>query len=336
MSPYVSFIVPVYNAERTLGRCVDSLFAQGLDEESYEIILVNDGSSDRSEAICQEFSEKHGCVNTFSQPNAGLSETRNRGILAARGDYLCFVDADDYLTPGGISSLLAFCDGKNDLIRFWCELIYPRSNKKVDMGDGRILFSGYGLEYLRKFGLETFCTNCLYRKEFLEEKGISFPSGIIGEDFSFMFDMMTANPRIVSVARRIYQINASPNSITTTRTPEHSRRWVKDLMGVMTRIAGELEPFRESNPSLYLSCHRSLDNKMLSLFSRCLSSKFTMEEYRGFLFSCRAAGLLPLRTKSNSVISFLARFPFLYPIASSLYCRIFLPYIYPRINRYGE
>jgi glycosyltransferase involved in cell wall biosynthesis len=336
MTVLISYIVPIYNAERTIRRCVDSLLAQGLNDHTFEIILINDGSTDHSEVLCQELSEKHRCIKTISQQNAGLSEARNRGILAARGEYLCFVDSDDCLTTGGIASLLSFCDGKNDLIRFWCELVYNGSNTNAERGDGCILFSGHGLDYLREFGLETFCWNYLYKKDFLEKNNLFFSRGIISEDFLYMFDVMMANPCIVSVARRIYQFNSSPNSISTTRTPDHSRRWVRDLMGAMSRIAGELEPFRESDPQLFQSCRRSLDNKMNSLFSRCLSAKYTPEEYRGFLSSCRDAGLFPLHSKSLSFIAVLIRFPFLYPFASTIYSRIFLAYIYPKIDRYGE
>ena len=310
MVPSISFIVPVYNSEKTLARCVNSLFSQGIPEDCFEIILVNDGSTDRSGALCQEFSDNYPFVKSIHQHNTGLSGARNRGIQAAQGEYLCFVDADDCLSPGGIASLLTFCDGNNDLIRFWCELIYPESNRKKDMGDGRIVFSGYGLEYLRIFGLETFCTTFLYRRLFLVNNKLFFSPGILGEDFSFIFDYLMANPRLISVAQRIYQFIISPNSITTNRTPEHSRRWVRDLMGT--------------------------DCKMTSLFSRCLSSQYTMEEYRRFLSSCRAAGLLPQQSGSPPFIAVLTRIPFLYPFAGIIFRRLFLPYIYPKIDRYGK
>ena len=332
----ISFIVPVYNTSNTLERCVDSIRIQSLDECSYEVILINDGSTDESEEICLEICRKHPCTRLVSQENLGLSAARNRGIQVARGEYLCFVDSDDTLVPGGIGLLLPYCDGNNDLIRYWCELVDPVNKSDVDMGDGQVTFNGSGREYLRIYGLETFCLNYLYKKAFLERNQLRFTLGIIGEDFPFIFDVMKANPSIISVAKRIYRYNINPNSISTTRSPEHSRRWVTDLMGSMYRIAGELEPMRDSDPALFKSCRRSLDGKMVALFSRILSANYTTKEYKSLLNSCREAKLLPLQTQPNTVINLLARFPILYPVASTLYRRLFLPFIYPRINRYGS
>ena len=336
MIPLVSFIVPVYNAKATLERCVSSLLSHDINNEAFEIVLVNDGSSDGSGEYCKALSERMGNVKLISQMNLGPSEARNSGIRAARGEYLCFVDSDDELAPGGIGSLLPYCDGNNDLIRYWCEIIYPGNKGDVYMGDGQVTFKGSGLEYLRRYGLETFCWNYLYKRSFLERNNLLFTPGIIGEDFTFMFDVMMANPHIISVAKRIYRYNIHPNSISTIRSPEQSRRWVKDLTGSMSRIAGELEPIRDSDPALFKSCRRSLDGKMTALFSRILSANYSTEEYRAVLDSCRKKTLLPLQFQSNAAVTLLARFPFLYPIASSLYRRIFLPYVYLKIDRYGH
>ena len=118
MKPFVSFIVPVYNAKETLERCVSSLLSQDIDDKAFEILLINDGSTDGSGEYCKTLSERMGNVRLISQMNLGPSEARNSGIRAAYGDYLCFVDSDDILIPGGIGSLLHYCDGNNDLIPF--------------------------------------------------------------------------------------------------------------------------------------------------------------------------------------------------------------------------
>ena len=315
--------------------CVNSLLAQGIEDDAFEIILVDDGSTDGSETLCMELSKKYSQITVLSQKNKGLSEARNSGIRAARGEYLCFVDADDSLIPGGIASLSSFCDGIHDVIRYWCSLVYPGAKEDIDLGDGRVLFSGKGIAYLRQFGLETFCWNYLYKRSFIEENNLYFTPGIIGEDFPYMFDVMMANPRVISVAKRLYQYNIIPGSQSNTRTPQHSRRRVTDLMGSLSKIVAELEPYRGSDPLLYEVCRRSLDYKTTALFSRILSSRYTTQEYREILSSCKTAGLLPLKNNPRLFVSILTRFPVLYPAASALYSRVFLPYIYPRINRYG-
>lgn len=342
--PFISVIVPVFNAENTLGSCVLSLLNQDLSPGSFEIVLVNDGSTDRSGTICQVLAEKHSCIRIISQPNAGVSEARNTGISVARGDYLCFVDADDILLPGGIASLLPYCNGNNDLIRFWSELVHPGTEPNVIPSDGHVLFQGDGYEYLRKYGLETFCWCYLYRRSFLLENKLRFQPGIIGEDFAFMYDVMMARPTIISVASRFYEYIIVPDSLSTKRSPEHSRRWVHDLSHTMKRILRDLNPFREKDPLLYEKCKRSLDAKMISLFSRTLSAKYTLKEYKSLLEELTRYGLLPLSSSQMTkrekwiyrVLTLLIRYPALYPASCTLYRCVFLPYIYPTIDRNGR
>lgn len=341
---FISFIVPVYNACHCLANCVDSLRNQNLDVSSYEIILINDGSTDGTDILCTDLEKQYPSIRVISQENKGVSEARNTGISVARGDYLCFVDADDILLPGGIASLLPHCNGNNDLIRFWSELVHLGTAPNKTPSDGRILFQGEGYDYLRKYGLETFCSCYLFRRSFLIDNTLRFQPRIIGEDFAFMYDVMMARPTIISVASRIYEYIIVPDSISTKRSPEHSRRWVHDLSQTMKRINRDLNSFKEKDFSLYEKCRKSLEDKMVSLFSRILSAKYSLSEYKSLLNELTSYGLLPLSSSKNSkkemwvhrVLSLLIRHPALYPAASTLYCSVFLPYIYPKIDRNGR
>ena len=344
MRSVISFIVPLFNAVGTLEPCVRSLMNQGLDNDAYEIILVNDGSTDQSEALCRILEKKHPAIRVVSQENKGPSEARNTGISAAKGDYLCFVDADDTLEPGGIASLLPYCHPEIDLVRFWCTLIHSGTPEDKTLANGQILYQGDGLGYLRKFGLETFCWCYLYRKSLVEENGLRFRPGIFGEDFAFMFDVMMAHPSMISVARRIYRYNILPGSISTTRSIGHSRKWVKDLSDTMIRISDTLSPFQKQDSALFERCHQSLDAKMAALFSRILSARYSTDEYRKLLCELRQGGVLPFSSppagKRETLIRFflilIIKIPFLYPFACWCFHRLFLPYIYPGIDRNGS
>ena len=91
----VSVIIPVYNAAKTIGKCIDSILSQ--DMQKIEIILINDGSSDESESICRSYHKLHtDCIQLVNQINTGPSTARNKGIDQSTGEYLAFVDADDY------------------------------------------------------------------------------------------------------------------------------------------------------------------------------------------------------------------------------------------------
>lgn len=110
----LSIIVPVYNAEKWLRRCVDSLLNQDLPREDYEIILVDDGSTDGSLKICDEYLAAHpGLVRVIHQPNSGVSMARNAALDAAVGDYVMFVDADDYVKENSFLEILNRCTNQH-------------------------------------------------------------------------------------------------------------------------------------------------------------------------------------------------------------------------------
>ena len=106
MNPVLSIIVPVFRAEPYLERCVQSMLQQDLAAEEYEIILVDDGSDDRCPALCDQYAAQHAQVQVIHQANQGQAAARNTGIQAAKGQYICFVDSDDFVEPNTYKALL--------------------------------------------------------------------------------------------------------------------------------------------------------------------------------------------------------------------------------------
>ena len=105
----ISIIIPVYNKEAYLERCLDSVLAQ--THKSLEVLLIDDGSTDGSPAICEKYAKKDPRIRVLTQENAGASAARNAGIEAAGGDYIGFVDADDWIEPGMYAALLEGIQG---------------------------------------------------------------------------------------------------------------------------------------------------------------------------------------------------------------------------------
>lgn len=113
MPPILSIIIPVYNAEEYIKRCIDSILKQTYS--NWELILIDDGSSDNSGVLCDEFSHKDSRIQVFHKANGGASSARNAGIEKAHGKYLCFIDADDYVTPLYLNELLEDMDKEQDI-----------------------------------------------------------------------------------------------------------------------------------------------------------------------------------------------------------------------------
>lgn len=112
-NPKISVIVPVYNAEKYLRRCVDSILAQTFTD--FELLLVNDGSKDNSGAICDEYATKNSRVRVFHKENGGVSSARNLGLDNAKGEWVTFVDSDDYVLPVFLTTFVDLCKSNPDL-----------------------------------------------------------------------------------------------------------------------------------------------------------------------------------------------------------------------------
>ena len=128
----LSIVVPIYKVEPYLPKCVESLLAQDLREEDYEIILVDDGSPDLCGEICDGYAARYANVKAVHRKNGGLSAARNTGIEVAQGEYVQFVDSDDYLEPNVLKTLVDKMDSdKLDILRF----NYQNVNERYEVFD---------------------------------------------------------------------------------------------------------------------------------------------------------------------------------------------------------
>ena len=139
MAPTVSIIVPVYNAEKTIGRCIDSILGQQYTD--FELLLVDDGSKDGSGAICDSYALADSRVQVIHKENTGVSDTRNIGISRARGVYLQFLDSDDWITPDA-TKLLVEAAGEHNcdlVISDFYRVVGERVSRKGDIDEDRVL-----------------------------------------------------------------------------------------------------------------------------------------------------------------------------------------------------
>ena len=182
-----SIIIPVYNVELYLGDCLESVVKQTYSD--YEVICVNDGSIDGSLKILEEFQKKYLQIKIISQPNKGLSGARNTGIYAAKGDYLFFLDSDDWIEPTTFEILATKQNGE-DLLCFNGRRVFE--NGKTEVSDAGISDSQLsGWDYYTKYALlprkfHFVCTVLrLYRREYLLKNNLFFEVGIYHEDNLF-------------------------------------------------------------------------------------------------------------------------------------------------------
>ncbi|WGK69177.1 glycosyltransferase [Candidatus Haliotispira prima] len=190
MSPKISVIVPVYNTQDYLSRCLDSILGQTL--EDIEIIVVNDLTLDRSQEIIDEYQKKdHRISSIIHTENLGLGGARNSGIVAARSPYIQFVDSDDYIHPDMCAQLYQLAEEtKAGLIHCGCSLVYSITiSDNIISGDREYFrIKKQGLDFITDTlpsDADVCSVNKLFRRELLEKYQLRFPENMLYEDEYF-------------------------------------------------------------------------------------------------------------------------------------------------------
>lgn len=282
---FLSFIVPVYNAEAYLNECLDSLLNQDIPSEEYEVICVNDGSTDGSRGILEAFGARYPNLILINQANSGVSTARNRGMKAARGTFLWFVDADDFILPGILGAL--------------------RTAARETPCD-RILLGGYQFtdaltpaeaEQSRREelpinvpGPDAVVWRSLLRREFLLQQELSFryPELTHGEDGLFMYELSQCAPVTVTVNRVLYFYRVHGGSAETAVSMENQLKKLRSHIAI-TRIMLDYYASGRKDPA---TANRLMSSLWLSLY---VTSKFPRKEAAHVLKELREAGLFPFR-----------------------------------------
>ena len=181
-----SVIIPVYNVENYLTRCLDSLLAQNYAD--LEILLIDNGSKDQSGQICEDYAAKFSNITAYHIPNKGVGSARNFGLAKAKGEFICFVDADDYLEGNLFSDLESQLDSQLDLLVFSYynsieqNLSEITRSAKILPTEGKKDKSDFIALFQELFLTDMMYTvwNKIYRREFLEEHQIVFESYELG------------------------------------------------------------------------------------------------------------------------------------------------------------
>ena len=238
-SPLVSVIIPVYNVEKYLEECIDSVLAQTY--QNIEIILVDDGSTDSSGLICDRYAENNNCISVIHKENGGQSTARNVGIEHVCGKYIYFMDSDDILLPVALEKLCIIADDNN------ADVVFFDAESFVDDGYDIKLKQSYlrKNEYPVQSGIKTFeqmqklneyhCVvwGMLLKKDFLFQNNISFIPGIYYEDMVYAFEVLCLAEIVVQCYEVLYRHRYRPNS---TMTSKKSKKYFDSYVAVYKAV----------------------------------------------------------------------------------------------------
>ena len=240
MNPTYSIIVPVYNAEKYLEKCIESVLDQ-TSASTFEVILVNDGSRDGSAAICDRYAAQDARIRAIHQVNQGVSAARNAGIAAANGMYVVFLDSDDLLDEKMLETVDRFLPRQADIFEFGNNVFTDSGVKKTNLLACKAGGEA-GETYMKKheaMGVMPIvtCWSAVFRRQFLTENRILFPLGVsYGEDFRFCMNCISKAKAIYTIEAPLYWFRV--NELSVTHTPN-----VKKIRDVLLTCAEMYEMF---------------------------------------------------------------------------------------------
>lgn len=331
----LSIVVPIYNVAPYLRKCVDSLLAQDYDD--YEIILVDDGSPDSCPQICDEYVEKaksgklkaksgadvpltsdiqhqtSGFITVIHRENGGLSVARNSGIEVARGEYLMFVDSDDYLEPNVLGALMAQIERDNlDVLRYNYQNVNERYEVFLPFKDAKrdVDYSGEivdGETFLNeRLGPSCYAWQFLLRRDLIYSgqpsniqhntsdiaQRVLFTPSIYFEDTDWTPRMLLKAQRVASTDRIVYNYLWRQGSITLPNTPQKREKVLRDKISLLRGF--QLQSKQVRNPIWYTWMTSFNTMTILNMLSVMPSSERNI-----YIQELKSLGVFPLYTKKE-------------------------------------
>lgn len=237
MDKLISVIIPAYNAEKTIERCINSI-----NEEDIEVIVVIDGAKDNTVEICEKLSNENKMIKVIEQSNTGPYGARKKGIENAQGEYLMFLDADDYFAENTISRVKEVINkyNKPDLIRFRYEKIDRYQQYRYMQEDEKEIFKpDFTTEvypmFLNGYMLNSMWTNCV-KREIMQNIEIAEKNIKYGEDLLLNLEIFSKINNVVFINDILYKYVYVENSLTNSRTIEKLLKNLEDAIEVYSLI----------------------------------------------------------------------------------------------------
>lgn len=354
----LSVIVPIYNVENYIEECLDSLLKQNLSEKEYEIICIDDGSTDRSGRIAEEYGKKYEHIKVIRQKNGGPSKARNQGLKAARGEYICFVDSDDYLESGVLDALYAIAV-KYDLDKLMYGCWQFEDGKKRNCGEhGKREIKEEDVCFFqdaRKMDASKLVPhwkvvwNYLIKSSIVKQYDLQFVEGVLFEDEEFNFWLNHCAGFSGYIHQKLYHYRIRKTSILHTYKDDdaffkyiqgryklalHHRKVLEDY------LTGNLPEFRI--PLERKELERRIYTETKGILSQ-LISKADIRIFRRTFALLKKRKLYPYpmgfyrQNKGNIIRQILvASITFLYPKEWYLWVCIWIAHLLKSINVYDK
>lgn len=241
----LSIIIPIYNVEPFIDKCLNSIYSQGFPEDLFEVIAVNDGTPDNSMAIVEQYAARHDNLIIVNQQNQGLSVARNNGMAASSGDYVWFVDSDDWLLPDALQVVAETVKSHPEVEVFATVLMMnfeDTGNKSVEYKPNFAVKNGRDYMFRNHDANCGACQRYIFKRSFLDEHRLRFMPHVYHEDNEFSLRMLYLANHLLIIPLPVYNYRIRMNgSIMSSRKMQMNHDLVK--------IYWRLEEFCQRNVS---------------------------------------------------------------------------------------
>ncbi len=240
----LSIAIPLYNKGKLIARCLDSLLNQDLPVDEYEIIIVDDGSTDSCELIAQEYAKKEDNIRFFAQENSGPSAARNRALKAAKGDYVYFLDADDFMAPNVIGCLINLCElHRLEILEFNTkEIDDAESNHPSFYNDKKcheleITEPKTGLGFINDFDFRNQAWRYFISRSYLLQCGVLFLEDMRAyEDMIFNANVIVRANKVAKVKLDAHRYVRVAESIVRSNNPKKNTTFINGMVKAVDEL----------------------------------------------------------------------------------------------------
>lgn len=295
----LSVIVPVYNVEKYLAFCLNSLLNQGLPVEAYEIIIIDDGAEDKSLSIAQKYQAEHPNIHVHSQENKGVGAARNKGIDLAKGKYIYFIDPDDFLRHHTLNKLLEIAaTSALEILGFKSSLAKNHNKREaiIPLPDPSIEVSD-GISYIGENSFKNEVWWYLVKRDFLTKNNIRFIEGKWMEDAIFTASLFLKAQRVAFVNIDCHLHVKVPGSAMTKREAAHYTKVLFDKVHA-AHVYNDLILQLSELENISKACKRlrtKQESFVFFLTARAFRSNLNFGELWQILLEMKEIGAYPLR-----------------------------------------
>ena len=340
----LSVIIPVYNCEKYLERCLDSVLRQRLDDgDELQIITVDDGSADSSGSILDRYAKEYSNIQVIHQPNQGVSTARNNALDHADGDYIHFVDGDDFILYNNsyqkLLEILKATDTPIDVLRIQFVTFYQSNELELgqykDLNGIEIEFDGTGRDYCHQLLFAGYAWASITRRALIEELKLRFNSNVrLSEDALFFLELYNYAKRVVRTNATIYGYYKHAASATFTRDKKKLRKMIDNMFDSLPPTVAVLDLYQDP----FFKKFR-MESQGMAIGQRLIKVPLSYGVFRHYIKRGFDCGIFPVgeihNGKNEKYLNWLLKRPFLFWLCSFPFRYVFLPIIKPLILKNG-